>query len=45
MLAKNGVHTIPYERLTEARAKVQVLLAENAELRTKLAANARGQRP
>lgn len=45
LLAKDGVHTIPYERLAEARAKVQVLLAENAELRAKLAANARGQRP
>lgn len=43
LLAKDGVHTIPYQRLAEARAKVQVLLAENAELRAKLAANARGQ--
>ncbi|WP_027996006.1 hypothetical protein [Simplicispira psychrophila] len=45
LLAKDGVHTIPYERLAEARAKVQVLLVENAELRAKLAANAQEQRP
>ena len=45
LLAKDGVHTTPYERLAEARAKVQVLLAENAELRAKLAANAQEQRP
>ncbi len=43
LLAKDGVHTIPYERLAEARAKVQVLLAENAELRAKLAASTQEQ--
>lgn len=36
LVAKDGVQTIPYERLAEAQAKVQVLLAENAELRAEL---------
>lgn len=40
LLAKDGVHMIPYERLAESRAKVQVLTAENAELRALLAAGA-----
>lgn len=32
VLARDGVHTIPYGRLAEARAKVQVLTEELAEL-------------
>ncbi len=33
VLARDGVHTIPYDRLAEARAKVQVLTEELAYLR------------
>lgn len=38
VLARDGVHTIPYEKLAEARAKVQVLTAELAQAREELAA-------
>jgi hypothetical protein len=37
LLAKNGVHTIPYQHLAEAQAKVQVLTAEIAQARDELA--------
>ena len=33
LLAKDGVHPIPFERLAAARAKIKVLEAENARLR------------
>ena len=33
LLAKDGIHTIPFERLAAARAKIKVLEAENARLR------------
>ncbi len=33
LLAKDGVHPIPFERLAVARAKIKVLEAENARLR------------
>lgn len=33
LLAKDGVHPIPYERLAAARAKIKVLEAEVARLR------------
>ena len=33
LLAKDGIHTIPFERLAAARAKIKVLQAENARLR------------
>lgn len=33
LLAKDGVHPIPFERLATARAKIKVLEAENARLR------------
>lgn len=33
LLAKDGVHPIPFERLASARAKIKVLEAENARLR------------
>ena len=34
LLAKNGEYRIPFERLAAARAKVKVLEAENARLRS-----------
>ncbi len=33
LLAKDGIHTIPFERLAAARAKIKVLEAENFRLR------------
>lgn len=33
LLAKDGIHTIPFERLAAARAKIKVLEEENARLR------------
>lgn len=33
LLAKDGVHPIPFERLAAARAKIKVLEAENTRLR------------
>jgi hypothetical protein len=33
LLAKDGIHTIPFERLAAARAKIKVLEAENTRLR------------
>lgn len=33
LLAKDGAHPIPFERLAAARAKIKVLEAENARLR------------
>ena len=33
LLAKDGIHPIPFERLAAARAKIKVLEAENARLR------------
>lgn len=33
LLARDGIHTIPFERLAAARAKIKVLEAENARLR------------
>ena len=38
ILAKDGVHTIPYEKLTEARAAEQAARAEAAELQRQLEA-------
>lgn len=38
LLAKDGLHAIPYEKLAQARAKVQVLTAELAQAREELAA-------
>ena len=46
LLAKDGIHPIPFERLAAARAKVQVLTAEIAQIRDELAAvRAEGWRP
>jgi hypothetical protein len=46
LLAKDGLHAIPYEKLAEARAKVQVLTAALAQAREELAAaKAEGWRP
>ena len=33
LLARDGIHTIPFERLAAARAKIKLLEAENARLR------------
>jgi hypothetical protein len=46
LLAKDGLHAIPYEKLAEARAKVQVLTAALAQAREEpAAAKAEGWRP
>ncbi|QTD44583.1 hypothetical protein [Ottowia testudinis] len=37
VMARDGVHVIPYERLAEARAKVRILEQENSALRARLA--------
>jgi hypothetical protein len=34
LMAKDGVHTIPFQKLADARAQIQVLEAELAKLRT-----------
>ncbi|KJA11313.1 hypothetical protein RP29_06220 [Acidovorax temperans] len=34
LFAKDGIHTIPFERLAEARAKIKLQEAENARLRS-----------
>ncbi len=38
LLAKDGNHTIPFERLIAARARIKVLEAENARLRAAVGA-------
>lgn len=46
VLSRDGKHPIPYERLAEARAKIQVLTAELAQTRAELtAAKIEGWRP
>lgn len=46
LLAKDGIHPIPFERLAAARAKVQVLTAEITQTRDELAAvKVEGWRP